>query len=110
MGYEKNRRIEEDDQGSSYSDKDICYRCISESYLRDLVRSEASEFECSFCGWIVRKKPNSIPFNKLMQAVGETVRQYHERAVDCIGWDSVGAALSEAPPMIRTTLWMAFQC
>jgi hypothetical protein len=88
MGYEKNRRIEEDDQGWSYSDKDICYHCISEPYLRDLARSEASEFECSFCGRISRKKPNSIPFNTLMQVIGETVWQYYDHAVQCMGWDS----------------------
>jgi hypothetical protein len=87
MGYEKNRRIEEDDQGWSYSDKDICYRCISEPYLRDLARSEASEFGCSFCGRIPRSKPNSIPFNRLMEVVGETVWQYYEHAADCMGWD-----------------------
>jgi hypothetical protein len=102
MGYEKNRRIEEDDQGWSYSDKDICYHCISEPYLRDLARSEASEFECSFCGRISRKKPNSIPFNTLMQVIGETVWQYYDHAVQ---WDGIAVRvdLSEVPPMIRTT-------
>jgi hypothetical protein len=88
MGYEKNRRIEEDDQGWRYSDKDICYRCISEPCLRDLTRSEASEFECSFCGRISRNKPISIPFNRLMQVIGDTVWQYYDHAVQCMGWDS----------------------
>ena len=88
MGYEKNRQIEEDDQGWRHSDKDICYRCISEPYLRDLARSDASEFECSFCGWVSRKNPNSMPFNRLMEVIGETVWQYYEHAVNCMGWDS----------------------
>ena len=65
----------------------FCYRCISEPYLRDFARSEATEFECSFCGWIARKKPNSVPFNRFMEVIVETVWQYYEHAVDCMGWD-----------------------
>ena len=87
MGYEKNRRIEEDDQGWYYSDKDICSRCLSDSYLKEVVRSTAKGFECSFCDRTSKSTPIAVPFNEIMEIIGETVFQYFDHAENELSWD-----------------------
>ena len=88
MGHEKDRMILEEEQGWRFRDDDnVCHRCISDPYLREMVRSQASEFECSFCGWHTRKVPNSIPFNALMEVIGAAIEKYYDRAVNCLGLD-----------------------
>lgn len=88
MGYHKQRQIEEDDQGWRFSDKDICYRCITEPYLRALARNEPTEYGCSFCGRSSRKAPNSVPFNNIMKVIADAVWQYYDHAGNCLGYDS----------------------
>ena len=50
MGYEKDRMMQEQEQGWSFRDGNICYRCLTDAYLREMVRQDASEYDCSFCG------------------------------------------------------------
>ncbi len=88
MGYEKDRMIQEDEQGWRFRDGNVCDRCISDPYLRDMVRSQASELDCIFCGRQSGKKPISIPFNDLMEVIGGAVSQYFDRAANCLGYCS----------------------
>jgi hypothetical protein len=47
MGYEKDRQIEQDEQGRDFrDDMSICHRCISDSYLKQLAKDRAREHEC----------------------------------------------------------------
>jgi len=64
MGFAKQREIEQWEQAWNYSDRTICWRCLSHDYLRNLVKQEASETECSSCERTGRK-PIAIPFNRL---------------------------------------------
>ena len=34
-----------------------------------------------------QKKPRSIPFDDLMTVIGDTLRQYYDRAVNALGWE-----------------------
>jgi HEPN superfamily RES-like protein len=88
MGYLKDRMIQEQEQGWSFRDgEDVCFRCLSDRYLRNYVKAEASGFECSFCGRASRKAPSTIPFNSLMEVIGGAIEQYFDQAVNCMGWD-----------------------
>jgi len=88
MGYEKDRMIQEEEQGWCFREGNVCDRCISDPYLRDMVRTRASELDCSFCGRSSRKTPISIPFNDVMEVIGGAVSQYFDRAVNCLGYCS----------------------
>jgi hypothetical protein len=89
MGYYKDREIEQDEQGWGYSDKVICFRCVSDPYLRERIKSSATKSECDFCNSSSRKAVDSIPFNDLMKVIAEAVFQYYSHAEDGgIVWDS----------------------
>jgi hypothetical protein len=88
MGHAKDREIEEMDQGWSYSDRTICARCLSDPYLRALVKETASQPDCSFCERS-GSKPIAIPFNELMAVISDTIRQYYGHVDnEAIAYDS----------------------
>jgi hypothetical protein len=44
MGYENDRQIEQDEHEWDYRDGTaICFRCLSDPYLRKMVKDQASE-------------------------------------------------------------------
>ena len=88
MGYEKDRQIEEWDQGWSFNDKTVCHRCLSNPYLRALTKDNASEYKCSYCERVSRKDPISVPFNELMEVIGGAMFQHYDHCVnEAIAWD-----------------------
>lgn len=88
MGREKDRQIEEWEQGWSFTEGTICYRCISDPYLRELARKTAAEFNCSFCNRTSRQSPSAIRFDDLMDAVGTAISQYYGHVEnEPIAWD-----------------------
>lgn len=89
VGYNKDREIAQDEQGWRYSGSTICFRCLLDPYLRDLVKGEANRFECTFFGWRKQKRANSIPFNRLMQVIAEAIFQSYSHVEDeGIAYDS----------------------
>ncbi|HEV2379950.1 MAG TPA: HEPN-associated N-terminal domain-containing protein [Terriglobia bacterium] len=89
MGYEKEREIEQDEQGWRYSHKTICFRCVSDPYLREEVKSRANKSECDFCNRRSRQTPNAIPFNDFMRVVAGAIFQYYSHVEeDTMAWDS----------------------
>jgi len=61
MGYEKDRQIQEWDQGWSFTGTTICHRCLSDRYLRAIAKDNATETECSYCKRTSNKGPIAIP-------------------------------------------------
>jgi hypothetical protein len=45
MGYEKDRQIQQLEQGWRFSDSTICYLCLSDPALRDFVEAHANQSE-----------------------------------------------------------------
>ncbi len=90
MGYEKDRQIEQDEQGWDFrDDMSICHRCISDSYLKQMAKDRAREHECTFCGWTSRRAPNSIPFNDFMEVyAGALFQHYNHVENEAIAYDS----------------------
>jgi hypothetical protein len=88
MGHEKDRLIQEDDQGWRFTGGTVCDGCLSDPYLRSIARENAKRDECSFCGRVGRKKPIAIPFNDLMEVIGQAIFQYYDHAEnEAIAWD-----------------------
>ena len=69
--------MQEEEQGWSFSDNQICSRCISDPYLKGFIENSATDAPCSFC----RRRP-SIPLNDVMEIIGNTVADYYNRAVN----------------------------
>src|SRR5258705_13481946 len=89
MGYEKDRQIDQDEQGWDYRDgTTICYRCLTDPYLRNMVKEQATQDECSFCER-KSKTPNSITFNAFMEVYAGALFQYYNHAEnESIAWDN----------------------
>ena len=87
MGYEKERAIQEDEQGWRFSPGvNVCYRCLSDKDLAGFVRAHATDVNCDFCDRTT-KKPSSVAVDTLMEVIGNVVHQYFDRAVNKLGWD-----------------------
>jgi hypothetical protein len=83
MGWAKDRMMQEEEQGWSFSDHQICSRCISDPYLKQRIKSAATEEEpCSFCG----RRP-SVELDDVMEIIGHTVADYYNRAVNEAWYD-----------------------
>src|SRR3989442_8773739 len=90
MGREKDRLIEEDEQGWRFRDGvTVCFRCLADRYLRRMAKDRPTDYECSYCDYRTRKTPCAITFNALMEVIGETIQQYYGSADnEGMGWDS----------------------
>src|SRR3984957_1070032 len=89
MGYEKDRMIQEGEQGWRFRGGNICFRCISDRYLKQMVKDQASEMDCDFCLRQSRKAPISIPFDSFMEVYAVALFQYYSHAEnEPIAWDS----------------------
>lgn len=86
MGYEKERQIQQWEQGWTFSDKDICYLCLSEPVLKEFVRDHADRVQCDFCDRKHRKNA-AVEFNSVMEVIGDAIRQYYSIASDTLSYD-----------------------
>ncbi len=90
MGYEKDRQIEQDEQGWKFCDgMSICHRCISDLHLKQMAKDRASKHECTFCVSRSPKTPNSIPFNHFMEVYAGALFQYYNHVEnEAMAYDS----------------------
>ena len=72
MGRAKDRMMQEEEQGWSFSDRQICSRCISEPYLKEFIKNSAIDSPCSFCR---RRGQPSVPLDDVMEIIGNTVSE-----------------------------------
>jgi RES domain-containing protein len=85
MGYQKERMLQEEDQGWRFSDDRICSRCVNNPYLKKFIRHRASNSVCTFCR---RRGSRSIDFDILMELIGAAVQAHFNDAVNEAAWDS----------------------
>jgi hypothetical protein len=90
MGRMKDRIIQEDEQGWKFRDDlSICYRCVSDQYLKQMIKNQADVMACSFCGRTSRKAPSCIQFNDFMDVYAGAILKYYNHAEnEAIAWDS----------------------
>lgn len=78
MGRAKDRMMQEEEQGWSFTEKRICSRCIKEPYLKAFIKTSATdEHPCSFC-----KRRPSTDLDDVLEIIGNTVADYYNRAVN----------------------------
>ena len=85
MGYWGNLRIEEAEQGWHFSNRWICIRCVSDPYLKNTIRNEGMDSDCSFCG---EYSSLTASFDSVMKIVASTILQYYNYAENEAPWDS----------------------
>ena len=75
--------MREEEQGWSFSDHQICSRCISDPYLKERIKGAATDEEaCTFCG----RRP-SVELDDVMEIIGNVVADYYNRAVNEAWYD-----------------------
>src|SRR5712692_3351590 len=78
MGRAKDQMMQEEEQGWSFSDNQICSGCISDPYLKEFIKNSVThESPCTFCG----RRP-SVELDDVMEIIGNTVADYYNRAVN----------------------------
>jgi len=83
MGRAKDRMMQEEEQGWSFSDKRICSRCISDKHLKSYVTENCFDDDaCSFC-----ERSPSADLDDVLTIIGNTVADYYNRAVEEAPWD-----------------------
>lgn len=89
MGHMKDRIIQQDEQGWKFRDDlFLCFRCVSDPYLKQMIKEQADEIECSFCGRMSRKVPTCISFNDFMEVYARAIFRYFDHAEnEAIAWD-----------------------
>lgn len=85
MGRAKDLMMQQEEQGWSFSDHQICSRCISEAYLKAFIKNSAAVSPCSFCG---RRGNHSVPLDDVMEIIGNTVADYYNGAVNEAPYES----------------------
>jgi len=89
MGYAKDRLFQQEEQGWDFSDgTHICWRCLTDPYLRRFVKDRVEGYECSFCRLTTRKNPSTVPFDVVMELIANAVQtHFNNAASETIGWD-----------------------
>jgi hypothetical protein len=101
MGRAKDLMMQQEEQGWSFSDHQICSRCVSEAYLKTFIKNSAAVSPCSFCG---RRGNHSVPFYDVMEMIGNTVAEYYNRAVNEAPYESAEGAPGRPPFGAHTVL------
>ena len=83
MGFVKERLIQEEEQGWGFSDNiDICWRCVTNAYLKDFVKDNAEGYSCDFCDRTSRAKPSTVPFDDLMEVIADAVQHRYSDVIN----------------------------
>lgn len=76
-----------EDLGYSTLDTHVCADCVVDDALQELVDSNLSGFECSYCG-ITSDVPIAAPFEIVMECIYHSIGCYYADAQDIgIPWD-----------------------
>ncbi len=76
MGLAKSEWLEAEERGWATLDSVVCEDCVSDEYLKALVRNSAESETCDYCG-AHRGEPLAASANVILDAVGSTVRYYY---------------------------------
>lgn len=88
MGGAKERLLQEQEQGWTFQPNSyVCDRCMQDDSLKDLVKSNALDCGCSFCG---RKSKRKIaaPMDVVLQAVNEALNSEYMDPIDILPYES----------------------
>ena len=88
MGREKSRMIDADDRGWYEPDGYVCPDCVEDEFLKEVVRENACQRVCDYCGRRTRSH-SAAPVSELMKPIASTVFCYFNNPTDaCMPYDS----------------------
>ena len=82
MGFFKNLKIQEDEQGWSFTDKAVCCRCVNEEALQTILcNNSGALLRCSFCS-----DGPAAPLNMLLQPFVVGLSNEYEDGLESSIW------------------------
>lgn len=66
----------------------VCERCFGDDTLKALIRDNASQIECHFCGRRSRRRPIAAPLEDVVGAINCAIDREYDSAADNLGWES----------------------
>lgn len=83
VGFAKERMMEEDEQGWSFTTQFVCRACVDDYALETEIRAaEEAETNCDFCG-----EGPAASLDVLLAGFVSGLRNEYERAIDGVSWD-----------------------
>lgn len=76
MGLTKSAMMESEARGWSAPDSWVCVECVGDAFLKELVKANWEECECSYCGR-TSATPIAAPAQCVMQAIADTVFHWY---------------------------------
>ncbi len=88
MGREKSRMMEADERGWYDPDGFVCPDCVENTFLKEIIRDNACQRECDYCGRRTRSH-SAAPVAVLMEPIADAVFYYYNDPTDGgMVWDS----------------------
>jgi len=81
MGQAKDAWMEEQARGWSDPGGFVCDQCVNDTYLVDLIRAEATERRCDYCGRRARKAI-AAPTTVILEPIGRAIHTYYRDPSD----------------------------
>lgn len=75
MGLVKSLMMEDEERGWHDPDGHVCSQCVHDDFLKDVIRTNAVQQQCDYCGGRTRKK-SAAPVSVLMPHIADTVFYY----------------------------------
>lgn len=87
MGGAKQSWLETQERGWSEPDKCVCPDCVEDDFLKDVIRENACQRMCDYCGHRTRSF-SAAPVEVLMEPIARTVFFYYNDPTDaCVPYD-----------------------
>jgi hypothetical protein len=81
MGILKREAEEADERGWNKPDGYVCSDCVEDEFLKDIIRENACQRECDYCGRRTRSH-SAAPVSELMEAISDTVYHFYNDPSD----------------------------
>ncbi len=66
----------------------VCDRCFEDDTLKALIRENASETECNFCGRRSCRRPVAAPLGRVVEVINEAIDREYDLAASNLGYES----------------------
>lgn len=111
MGREKARMMEADERGWYAPDGYVCDDCVEDDFLKEIIRENASQRVCDYCGRRTRAH-TAAPVEVLMEPIASAVFYYFNNPVDAyMPYDSgEGGWLIESTDTYDVLESISFDC
>jgi len=78
VGFAKTQMLEEEERGWATSEKNVCVRCVEDSFLKSVVRRSFVAKRCDYC----KSNRRAAPVDHLIEIIYGTLRKYFAEPAD----------------------------